>query len=81
MMEEAKVQGIRLGEDISIITFDDVGPLSLFDPPVTAIRQSVDEIGRIGFELLLKRMEGDMTAPRIRLPVTLMARGSVKRLR
>ncbi|UVC07767.1 LacI family DNA-binding transcriptional regulator [Rhizobium sp. TH2] len=81
MMEEAKNRGLRLGEDISIITFDDVGPLALFDPPVTAIRQSVDEIGRIGFELLCKRMEGDMSAPRIRLPVTLMERGSVKRLR
>ena len=81
MVEEAKTRGLRLGEDISIITFDDVGPMALFDPPVTAIRQSVDEIGRVGFELLLKRMEGDMSAPRIRLPVKLMERGSVKRRR
>ena len=81
MAQVAKERGRRLGEDISIITYDDVGPLSLLDPPVTAIHQPVEEIGRLGFELLMKRMAGDMANPLIRLPVTLIERGSVKRLR
>lgn len=80
MVEAAKSRGIRFGEHLSIITYDDVGPLSLFDPPVTAIRQPVDEIGRLGFELLRKRMDGDMSAPTMVLPVELIERGSVKRL-
>jgi LacI family transcriptional regulator len=80
MAQVAKERGIRLGEDLSIITYDDVGPLSLLDPPVTAIHQPVEEIGRIGFELLMARMAGDLTTPVIRLPVTLIERGSVRTL-
>lgn len=80
MIEMAKSHGLRLGEDISIITYDDVGPLALFDPPVTAIHQPVDEIGRIGFELLRQRMDGAVPATKVILPVSLIERGSVKRL-
>lgn len=80
MAQAARVRGIRLGEDLSIITYDDVGPLSLLDPPVTAIHQPVEEIGRIGFELLMARMAGDLSTPVTRLPVTLVERRSVKRL-
>jgi LacI family transcriptional regulator len=80
MAQVAKERGLRLGEDLSIIAYDDVGPLSLLDPPVTAIHQPVEEIGRLGFQLLTARMEGDDTTPVIRLPVTLIERGSVRRL-
>jgi LacI family transcriptional regulator len=80
MAQVARERGLRLGDDLSIITYDDVGPLSLLDPPVTAIHQPVEEIGRLGFELLMARMEGDDTTPVIRLPVTLVERGSVKTL-
>jgi LacI family transcriptional regulator len=81
MAEMAKERGKRFGFDISVITYDDVGPLSLLDPPVTAIHQPVEEMGRIGFELLVKRMADDMGNPHIRLPVELIARNSVRQLR
>ena len=80
MAEAARDRGKRFGTDISIITYDDVGPLSLLDPPVTAIHQPVEDMGRTGFELLMKRMADDMANPLIRLPVTLVERASVKRL-
>lgn len=80
MAELARERGKRFGTDISIITYDDVGPLSLLDPPVTAIHQPVEEIGRIGFELLMKRMADDLSNPLVRLPVTLVERLSVRRL-
>ena len=80
MAQVAKERGKRLGADLSIIAYDDVGPLSLLDPPVTAIHQPVEDIGRIGFELLMARMAGDMSTPVIRLPVTLVERSSVRSL-
>lgn len=80
MAEVARERGARLGEAVSAITYDDVGPLSLLDPPMTAIHQPVEEIGRTGFELLMRRMAGDAATPVIRLPVTLVERGSVRRL-
>ena len=80
MAELAKERSKRFGQDISIVTYDDVGPLSLLDPPVTAIHQPVEEIGRIGFELLMKRMTGDISNPHMRLPVEIVVRNSVRRL-
>ena len=81
MAELARERGKRFGTDISIITYDDVGPLALLDPPITAIHQPVEEMGRIGFELLMKRMADDMSNPHHRLPVSIVVRDSVKRLR
>ncbi len=72
-------RGLTVPHDVSVISFDDVEPLSLFAPPVTAIRQPVAEVGRHAVELLLAQIAG--TAPRrapvLRLPVALVNRGSV----
>lgn len=81
MAEVARERGQRFGDDISVVTYDDVGPLALLDPPVTAIHQPVEEIGRIGFDLLMKRMAGDTANPLVRLPVEIVVRNSVRRLR
>lgn len=81
MAEVARERGQRFGGDISVVTYDDVGPLALLDPPVTAIHQPVEEIGRIGFDLLMKRMAGDTANPLVRLPVEIVVRNSVRRLR
>ena len=63
-----------VGNDISVVTFDDVGPLDLMDPPVTAIRQPVEEIGRLAIERMLDGTPGSGTD---RLPVSLVSRASV----
>ena len=60
-----------------MITFDDVSPLEFFDPPLTAVRQSVAQMGRRGVELLV---EGGSQPSRMiveRLPVELLRRASV----
>ncbi|MGV3548620.1 LacI family DNA-binding transcriptional regulator [Rhizobium sp.] len=81
MAELARERGKRFGEHISVITYDDVGPLALLDPPLTAIHQPVEDIGRTGFDLLMKRMADDMSNPHIRLPVSIVVRDSVRPLR
>ena len=63
-----------VGEDISVVTFDDVGPLDLMDPPITAIRQPVEDIGRLAIERMLDGTPGSGTD---RLPVSLIFRASV----
>ncbi len=68
-------RGPRLGADLSVVSFDDVGPLDLLDPPVTAIRQPVGEIGRRAFACVVRGFSGE---PKIeRLPVELVERSSV----
>ena len=71
-------RGIRIGRDLSIVAFDDVGPLDLFDPPLTAVRQSVGTMGRRGVERMLGLINGEAgtTVPE-RVPVELIRRASV----
>jgi LacI family transcriptional regulator len=80
MMQVLRDRSIRVGEEMSVITFDDAGRLELFDPPITAIRQSTDEIGRLGVETLMRRMSGDADLGTQRVPVEPIIRASVKRL-
>lgn len=69
--------GVEVPRDVSVVGHDDVAPLSLFGPPVTAIRQPVDELGARAVALLAEG-PGGMAAPReILLPVTLVERRSV----
>lgn len=72
-------RGVRVGADISIMAFDDIAPLELFDPAITAVRQSVDQMGRRGVELVLGCINGTLSDPAVeRLPVELVIRESVR---
>ncbi|WP_336800145.1 LacI family DNA-binding transcriptional regulator [Kaistia sp. MMO-174] len=74
-----KQRGVRVGTDISVVAFDDVGPLQLFDPPLTAIRQPVERLGRRAVEMVLDLIKGEMREPVSEvLPVELIIRESVK---
>jgi LacI family transcriptional regulator len=77
MLEELRDRRLRVGSDISIITFDDAEPLGLLDPPVTAVRQPIDEIGRAAVGLITALLAGSPRAETIRVPVELVVRGSV----
>ncbi len=46
--------GLRVPEDVSVIGFDDYPLSSYFDPPLTTLRQPLEETGRQAVRLLLK---------------------------
>lgn len=71
-LEELREAGLSVPADLSVIGHDDVAPLGLFDPPITAIRQPVDALGARAVALLA---EGGEAATL--LPVTLVERRSV----
>lgn len=77
-LEVLGARGIRVPEDVSLIGFDDVGPLHLFSPPLTAVRQPVEQLGRRALELLLQitRQTLDPGYEEL-LPVELVVRSSV----
>lgn len=78
LLDGLRTHGIAVPGEISIVTFDDVGPLHLLQPPLTAIRQPIAEMGRQGVDLLLARLRGDAAPLRpLNLPVQLVERGSV----
>ncbi len=79
LIEVLRAQGISIPGDVSIIGFDDVGPLHLFAPPLTAIRQPVRSIGRRALSLLTEtdwKTRGNVPSEEL-LPVEIVVRESV----
>ncbi|WP_281981367.1 LacI family DNA-binding transcriptional regulator [Thalassorhabdomicrobium marinisediminis] len=80
LLEALRGTGIMVPQDLSIIGFDDVGPLNLFAPAITAIRQPVRDLGRRALHMLLdlSTPDQDSKLPKEELlPVQLIERASV----
>jgi LacI family transcriptional regulator len=50
--DECHARGLSIPEDISIVGFDDLPPAASFTPPLTTIRQELNELGRCGYVML-----------------------------
>ncbi|GAA2814040.1 LacI family transcriptional regulator [Aminobacter aminovorans] len=79
LMEVFRSEGVSIPEDVSVLGFDDVGPLHLFAPSMTAIRQPVRAIGQRAVSLLLETnwQETDASSREELLPVEIIVRKSV----
>lgn len=78
LMEVLMERGLRVPDDLSIVTFDDVEPVHLFNPPLTAIHQPVAEMGRRGVEIVARQARGETPPSEAEhLACTLIARASV----
>jgi LacI family transcriptional regulator len=74
--------GLRIPEDLSIISFDGLPVGALLDPPLSTVAQPIGEMGRKGVELLVRRIETPKAKlERVILPVTLEIRASAAPLR
>ena len=67
IIKAAEETGIRIPEDISIVSFDDSPFLDLLSPPITRISQPLNEMGALAFNIIMERLErkgevGDETA-------------------
>ncbi|KAA3452140.1 LacI family transcriptional regulator [Mesorhizobium sp. SARCC-RB16n] len=71
-------RGLRVPDDVSLITFHDADWTSVTTPPITVIDQPVYALGKSVAELLIRRLEGE-TRPseRLVLPTAIIERGSV----
>lgn len=79
LLEVLREAAILIPREVSIVGFDDIGPLHLFAPSVTAVRQPVRQLGKRALEILLD-MDPDSQArlpTEELLPVTLIDRNSV----
>ncbi len=79
LMEAVRNLSIRVPEDLSVVTFDDPGMLSMIHPRLTAVRQPLSEMAETACRLLYRRMNGDRSDfPRtIRLKTECVFRDSV----
>ena len=71
--------GLRVPQDVSVISFDDARWATLITPPLTVVAQEPDALGRTAARLILDAVirPGHTLAPTVhRLPTHLIARGS-----
>lgn len=72
--------GVRVPEDISFASFDDVSWFELVAPPVTAIAQSVGPLGAAAARMLLEIVEEKTEPESIILEAELVERESCARI-
>lgn len=81
-MEAVRVVGRRVPQDVSVVGFDDIPQASRTNPPLTTVRQPLEEMGRRAVRLLLAYIADPKSPPsRIELPTELIIRGSCRPLR
>jgi LacI family transcriptional regulator len=76
-LDAARETGVAVPEDLWVVGFDDTELASWAAFDLTTVRQRIDELARVGLDLLLDRL-GDRDAPRAtrRLKAELVVRGS-----
>ncbi|MGK5636782.1 LacI family DNA-binding transcriptional regulator [Streptomyces sp. URMC 126] len=72
---EVRARGLRIPEDVALVSFDDVAWFAHTDPPLTAVAQPTRELGRAAVHTLLERVEG-RPAESVLLPSRLVVRRS-----
>jgi LacI family transcriptional regulator len=79
-LEIARARGLRVPDDLSVVGFDDIPGAAAAEPPLTTIRQPLQEMGETAVRMLLRELgDGSATAEHVRLPTRLIVRGSTAR--
>jgi LacI family transcriptional regulator len=69
--------GLRVPDDLALVSFDDTPLAARADPPLTVIRQPARQLGQIAVEILLDSINDPDTTPQcIVLPTELVVRAS-----
>lgn len=81
VMDAVRDRGFRIPGDISIVGFDDIPQAASVHPPLTTVRQPLEEMGRVAARSLLALIDDPRrTADRIELPTELVVRQSCRPL-
>lgn len=73
--EAARQAGLKIPGDLSVVGFDDLPLCQWMSPPLTTVRQPLEEMGRIAARTLLQQLDGEpLVSPRIELATELRVR-------
>jgi LacI family transcriptional regulator len=70
---------VRVPDDVSLVGFDDVAPAKFSIPPLTTVRQSIYEMGRLAADAVLTQVAGGRPAVALP-PLQLVQRESTRRV-
>jgi len=72
-------RGLRIGRDVSLVTFYDADWTQVTEPPVAVVSQPALDMGEVAAGLLVERLaKSDLPARHVAIPTTLLWRGSVR---
>jgi LacI family repressor for deo operon, udp, cdd, tsx, nupC, and nupG len=77
-MRAARLAGLAVPEDVSVIGFDDIAMAEVVDPPLTTIRQPRRSLGREAARVLLEGLDGTSPPRKRHLPYELIIRESTR---
>lgn len=80
VMHAAKLRGIRVPDDLSIVGFDDMPEAAYFPTPLTTVRQDYERLGEDSVELLLAQLSELHGPTEVLVEPTLVDRESTARL-
>jgi len=76
-MQTARMRGVGIPEDLSIVGFDDLEEAEIVTPALTTIRQPLAEMGRIAVSLLMRLLDNQrLEALHVELGTRLVVRDS-----
>jgi LacI family transcriptional regulator len=76
-MDAIRARGLRIPEDVSVVGYDDMLASRHTTPPLTTLRQPLDQIGDRAVAELVRRMQGgERDASVCEFPTELIVRGS-----
>jgi len=77
-LSACRARGLRVPDDVALVSFDDPPFGDLLDPPLTALRPNEEEMGRLAASLLLHALHATAVPQpaEVRLPVELVVRRS-----
>ncbi len=77
VMEAVREHHLHIPEDISVVGFDDIPQAAHVHPPLTTVRQPLEEMGRIATRMLLEYIaDPHLPVERVELPTELVIRQS-----
>ena len=77
VLRALRAQGLHPGQDIAIVSCDDVAIAELHTPPITVIARDTVKMGQAAAEMILERLASPSTPTRVeRVPTQLVVRGS-----
>lgn len=74
-----KESGLRIPEDISVVSFDNNIYLDYLDPPITRVSQPINEIGTLAIKILSQSIkDNNICGTKIQIPPKLIVCNSVR---
>ena len=81
VIEAARLQGLRVPEDVSVVGFDDTSVARLLSPPLTTVRQPLREMGQVALRTALRLAAGEqLDSHHVELAAELVVRSSTAEL-